>query len=775
MNELKSSLLSAMESAGFARMTTSERYRFLADFLMRYFAAPIEAARRRPEMARTAYYLSAEFLMGRMIHASLYNLRLLDTVREAMAELDSDLAELEEVPDHALGNGGLGRLAACFLDSAATHRIPLWGYGIRYRYGLFRQRLENGYQEELPDNWLRMGDPWSIRRDSECVAVTLGRRRLRAVPYDMPVFGYSPDGAQVTLLRLWQAESEEPFDFSLFDAGRYAAASARDERDGRISRVLYPNDSTPAGRELRLSQELFFTEASVADILRRFAASHGEDYTALPRLTAIQLNDTHPAAAIPALIGQLEERGVPFAQAAELAREIFSYTNHTVMAEALEVWEADLYRRLSPRGWRVIERIQRMLEEECAQRGTDRSEMNIIADGRVHMARLAAYMSRTVNGVAALHTEILRTRVLAPWEAAFPGKIQNKTNGITPRRWLGVANPALADFVTERVGDGWITDAARLEGLGKYVSDGASLDEFARIKAENKRRLAAQLERQCGLSLDPAMLLDVQIKRLHEYKRQLMNAFSILRLYSDIREGAAPDVTPTAFLFGAKAAPGYYMAKAIIRFILAIAERVNGDPAVRDRMQVIFVPDYSVSWAERIVAAAELSEQISAAGTEASGTGNMKLMMNGAPTLGTYDGANLEILEAAGAENNFFFGPRAEEMAERMREYDPRRVLEGDAQLARAVDSLIDGTLDDGGSGCFAALHASLTSWDGRRPDPYCVLGDFAAYTEAKGRAMAAYRDTRRWAAMGLANTAAAGRFSSDRTVREYAEEIWRV
>ncbi|MBQ4043127.1 MAG: glycogen/starch/alpha-glucan family phosphorylase [Clostridia bacterium] len=771
-------LAGEMERCGFARMDTAGQHRFLGEWILRRYAGEIEECRCRAERERTAYYLSAEFLPGRLISANLQNVGLWDTVREAMLQTGTDEEDWESIPDHALGNGGLGRLASCFLDAAATHHIPLWGYGIRYRYGLFSQRWENGGQAEYPDNWQRMGDPWSVRRDGEAVTVMLGRRRILAVPYDMPVFGYAGENGRpgVSILRLWQAESEEPFRFDLFDAGRYAAASSPGERAGRISAVLYPNDSTAAGKELRLSQQIFFSDASVADILRRFETTHGQNWEELPRYAAIQLNDTHPVTAILSLIGRLESRGVPFARAVEYAHRIFAYTNHTVMAEALEVWDEGLLRRLAPGYHKILMRLNRMLEDELCARGIDPGEMRILADGRVHMARLAAWISHAVNGVAPLHTEILRRDVLRHWEAAYPGRIQNKTNGITQRRWLRTANPLLAEFVTDRIGDGWITDLQEIDGMRRYTDDGESRQEFLRIRQENKRRLVRDLEKSCGLTADTEMLFDVQIKRLHEYKRQLMNAFSILRLYFDLREGALPDFTPTAFLFGAKAAPGYARAKGIIRYILAISEKINSDPAVRERMRVIFVPDYNVSWAEKLIAAGDLSEQISMAGTEASGTGNMKFMLNGVPTLGTRDGANLQILEHAGEDVNFFFGPDADEMRARMAEYDPRHLYEADGRLRQVADTLIDGTFDDGGSGIFAELHGSLlagASW--HRPDNYCVLGDFAAYMEAKTRALSAYRDPHVYARMGLCNMASAGWVSADRTVREYARDIWHL
>ena len=800
MNDLGKRLSAEMKGARFADMSVAEQYNFVSEFVMREYRGEIEAAREKMGREKCAYYFSAEFLMGRLIYSNLLNLGMLTEVKEAMAENGVDIAVFEEIPDHALGNGGLGRLAACFLDSAATVGVPLHGYGIRYRYGFFRQDLSQGYQRELPDDWSRVGDPWSLRREEDAVSVTLSGKTVRAIPYDLPVIGYgtsihnetlsSCDGrknssdatrclgagpAGVRILRLWQAEAESPMDFSLFDAGKYLPAVAEAEWASRITAVLYPNDNTREGKELRLRQQYFFTDASVEDILRRFEKSHGKEYARLPDFCRIQLNDTHPVWAIPALILRLEDRGVPFRDAFPIVRAIFAYTNHTVMQEALEVWEADLVRAVCPAAFAVIELIQAELEREMAQRHVVRDPLNIVVGDRIHMARLASYVGYAVNGVAALHTEILRRDVLRPWYDLYPDKFQNKTNGITQRRWLLLANPRLSSFITERIGENWITEGEDLTRLRPFAEEGDSLAEFARIKAANKERLSGEIARRCGIKLDPTMLFDIQIKRLHEYKRQLMNALSIVWLYQGIKGGEITDFTPTAFLFGAKSAPGYARAKGIIRYILAVSDLIEKDPAVRDLIKVVFIPDYNVSWAEGLVAAGDLSEQISQAGTEASGTGNMKFMLNGAPTLGTYDGANIEILEASGAENNYFFGPDAQQMRRRMENYDPRSVYTADPRLARAVDTLIDGTFVDQG-GVFAELYASLldgASW--HRADNYCVLGDFADYTEAKLRANRDYRDTLAYAKRGLINTASAGRFSADRTVREYAEDIWGV
>ncbi len=772
MDILKARLAKASRDARISEMDTADAYRFIVSFILSEMRPSIEEARLSREAGRVAYYLSSEFLMGQMTKANLFNLGILDAVKDALSSVGFDFDRFSEIPDAALGNGGLGRLAACFLEAAATHGIPLVGHGLRYRYGLFRQDLKEGFQKEEADDWTRYGDPWSMRRESEAVTVRIGGEDVRAVPYDMPVFGYK---GTVGNLRLWQAEAADPFDFDKFNRGDYRGAVEKAERAERITAVLYPNDSTPEGRKLRLSQQIFLTGAAVRDIVRAHKRAHGGDFTTLPSHAVLQLNDTHPVLAIPTLIAVLLEEGVDFDRAAMIAKKTFAYTNHTVMPEALEVWDASLLCRLSPELTQVIERIQKMLEEEYPDRSPD---MNIVDGGGVHMARLASYMSFAVNGVAALHTEILKESVLRPWYKRTPEKFSNKTNGVTPRRFLAVANPSLASFITERIGDGWVKDLSQLSKLKEYLDDTDSLRVLITVKEENKRRLAGRILERTGEVLDPSFFTDIQIKRLHEYKRQLMNALSIVYFYGGIKDGTITDFTPTAYLFGAKSAPGYDRAKGIIRYILQIAKKINNDPDVREKMRVIFVPDYNVSWAEHLIPAGDLSEQISMAGTEASGTGNMKFMMNGAPTLGTYDGANLEILEAAGEENNYFFGATADEIeAERAENrYNPAAIYESDRAIRRAVDTLVDGTFDDGGTGAFRDLYTSLlygASW--HRPDHYRVLGDFRPYVEAKARAASDYRDGEGYARRALSNIAAAGPFSADRTVKQYAQEIWQV
>ncbi|MBQ5840540.1 MAG: glycogen/starch/alpha-glucan phosphorylase [Clostridia bacterium] len=738
-----------------------------------------ERCRQKHSRHRRAYYLSAEFLVGRAVHNNLLCVGLDEAAENALQELGISPNLMEEIEDAALGNGGLGRLAACFLDSAATLGLPLDGYGIRYRYGLFRQRFADGFQQEEADDWARYGDPWSVRREEDAVIVSFGDGAVRAVPYDMPVIGYG--GRRINTLRLWQSEPLTPFDFSLFNAQQYDKAVREKNRAEDISRVLYPNDSTPAGRLLRLKQQYFFSGASMQDMLRRYEAVHGTDWGRLPRYVTVQLNDTHPVIAIPELIRLLMERGVDFDEALSIAARVFHYTNHTVMPEALEKWELSVIRRVNPAIARIITRISRRFDKELDKKKvpTDRREhLQILQGDTVHMAYLACYVSTHINGVAKLHTAILKERVLADWHALYPKKILNMTNGITQRRWLAVCNPPLAALVTRLLGDnGWITDLARLRELERYADDRGVLTEFLRIKQQNKQRLAAYMQQREGITIDTHAVLDVQIKRLHEYKRQLLNILCILELYFEMREGALTDFAPTVFLFGAKAAPGYRRAKGIIKLIHEVAKLIAEDERVRDRLQVVFVSDYNVSYAERIVAAADVSEQLSTAGTEASGTGNMKLMLGGAVTLGTYDGANIEIVDEAGAENNYIFGARVEELEAIRDTYSPQALYDEDSRIRRCVDALVDGTLDDGGTGLFRELHDALmkgASW--HAPDHYFVLKDFIPLLETKKRLNADYRtDPLAFAAKQWRNLCASGKFSSDRTIAEYAEQIWKI
>ncbi len=734
---------------------------------------------QRHAVGRRAYYLSAEFLVGRAIHNNLLATGLWEEARQAMETAGQDPSRLEEIPDAGLGNGGLGRLAACFLDSAATLGLPLDGYGIRYRYGIFRQRLEGGFQQEEPDDWTREGDPWSVRRAEEAVTVSFGDGDVRAVPYDTPVIGWG--GRHISTLRLWQCEPLVSFDFNLFNAQQYDRSARDKNRAEDISRVLYPNDSGRAGKLLRLRQQYFFCSASMQDMLRAFETAHGTDWEQLPHYVSIQLNDTHPVIAVPELIRLLTQRGVRFRVALSVAAGVFNYTNHTIMQEALERWEMPLVRRVCPAVARIIRRLAARQQAELTAAGVSQEqwgELMLLQGDTVHMAYLACWCSTHINGVAALHTDILRQRVLRAWEEQYPGKILNMTNGVTQRRWLALCNPALTAQLTALLGDrSFLTDLPRLRELEGYARDEAVLRRFIADKRENKCRLAAYMAARDGLPLDPDTLLDVQIKRLHEYKRQLLNILCILELYFEIQEGALTDFPPITFLFGAKAAPGYYRAKAVIRLIHAVGELIARDEAASRVLKVVFVPNYDVSYAEHIVAAADISQQISTAGTEASGTGNMKLMLNGAVTLGTYDGANIEIVQEAGEENNYIFGARVEELDAVRDTYRARDIYEQDPRVRRCLDALVDGTLDDGGTGMFRELYNSLLDgahW--HRPDHYFLLVDFDDYLATRKRAAADYRDDRLgFAAKQWRNLCAAGKFSADRTVAEYAKEIWKI
>ncbi|MBP0968201.1 MAG: glycogen/starch/alpha-glucan family phosphorylase [Oscillospiraceae bacterium] len=730
---------------------------------------------------RRVCYFSMEFLMGRAVFNNLYCLNLLDDMEQAMQKAGTSLSVFEEIEDAALGNGGLGRLAACFLDSAAACSLPVDGYGIRYKYGLFRQRFDDGRQTETGDDWQRFGDPWSIRRDCDAVTVSFRGQQVRAVPYDMPVIGYAQDGSMphIGTLRLWQAEPLNEFDFSTFNAQDYLDASAETVYAEDISRCLYPNDDTRAGKALRLKQQYFFCAASLADCIKKHRAQFGT-LDSLPEHLAVQLNDTHPVISVPELIRLLKAEGYTFTEALGMAKQIFSYTNHTIMQEALEKWDCGLVEELLPEIYAIILQISEQFLAELYAKDIPEEQiraMRIIRDGQIHMADLAMYAGRYVNGVAEIHTELLKTTVLKEWYALAPEKFQNKTNGITQRRWLGLCNPELtALFAALHGSQDFLTDLDQLRSLSGYAEDAAVMERFRAVKQLKKQQLASYIEKAEGVRIDPASCFDIQIKRLHEYKRQLLNAFSILWIYYGIKDGMIRDLPPVTFLFGAKAAPGYRRAKAIIKYINEIAKLVDSDPAVRDVMKVHFVTNYNVSYAEKLVSACDISEQISTAGTEASGTGNMKMMLNGAVTLGTLDGANIEIAAAAGKENNYIFGATVEEL-EKLTDYCPRAVLAKNPQIARVVQSLIDGTVSDGGTGAFRELYFALldgASW--HQPDHYYLLLDLPDYAETKLRALRDYgSDPAGFAAKQWRNACAAGPFSSDRTIRQYAAECWHI
>ena len=688
--------------------------------------------KKRQTAGRRAFYFSAEYLVGRLVYSNLFNLGILSEVKKAFAEKGVDLACLEEIEDAALGNGGLGRLAACFLDSAATCDVPLTGYGLRYRFGLFKQSFENGSQRENADDWTKSGDPWSHRRDKLAVKVNFANQTVIAVPYDMPVIGF--ENNTIGTLRLWQCEAEKELDFDAFNAQNYVKALETKNKAEDITRVLYPNDSTWEGKQLRIKQQYVLSSASLQDILRSFRENHGCDYYRLPEFDAVQLNDTHPAMAIPELIRLLQLEGMDFESAFQIAARVFSYTNHTVMGEALEKWDLELLRSVVPEICDIIEKIDTRLKKEHPDSG-----LFIIKDHQAHMANLSVYVSTAVNGVARIHSEILKNDLFKDWYRYYPERFQNKTNGITPRRWLGLCNPELCGLIESKVGTGFLTDLDKLEGL-KNGLDEMTVKQFNAIKLEKKRQLCAVIEEHEGVKLDPSFVFDVQVKRLHEYKRQLMNALSIMDLYFGIKDGTISDFTPTAFIFGAKAAPGYVRAKAIIRYINRVAELVNNDPAVADKMKVVFVQNYNCSYAEHIIPAADISEQISPAGTEASGTGNMKLMLNGAVTLGTMDGANVEIVERAGLENNYIFGASVEELNDIRESYCARDVYHSNPRIKRAVDTLVDGTVPTDSE--LRELYTSLldgASW--HRPDHYFVLKDLPSYQQARLQANRDYRD----------------------------------
>ena len=728
---------------------------------------------------RTAYYLSAEFLVGRAIYNNLVSKGLYDEVEKGLNEYGVSLNSLEDIEDAALGNGGLGRLAACFLDSAATLGIPLDGYGIRYKYGLFKQDIVNGFQTETADDWTQFGDPWSVRMENDAVTVDFKDMSVKAVPYDMPVIGYGT--SNVGTLRLWQSESLVPFDFDLFNAQKYDKSVALKNRAEDISRVLYPNDDNNEGKKLRLKQQYFFSSASLQDIIRKFKLIHGNNFDVFADFITIQLNDTHPVISIPELIRLLtENEKVKFNDALEICKKVFNYTNHTIMQEALEKWDLKLIRETIPQVLDIIKQLDKMLKKELKEAKVDKekaSKMQIIQDKRVHMAYLAIFCSKYVNGVARIHTDILKTDVLKDWYELYPEKFQNKTNGITQRRWLLLCNNELSELITELLGNNdWITDLDKLKELEKYADDENVLNRFISIKEAKKKQLVEYIKIHDGVEVDENSIFDIQIKRLHEYKRQLLNALAILELYFEIKEGTLKDFVPTTFIFGAKSAPGYARAKGIIKLINEIAKLIEKDKEVSKYIKIVFVKNYNVSYAEKLVAACEVSEQISTAGTEASGTGNMKLMLNGAVTLGTFDGANIEIVEEAGEENNYIFGTRVEDIEEIKETYSSKELYESDEKIKRVLDTLVDGTLKDGKTKIFKELYDSIlkgASW--HKPDHYYLLLDFNDYVNSKKRVNSDYKNKKEFYKKCWLNMCNAGKFSSDRTIREYAEEIWHL
>lgn len=773
MEQFKETLRAALKDC----KTPQDIHNAIGNSVLEYTAENWKKSKFAHQHSRRACYFSMEFLVGRAVYNNLLCLGLYDDAEAVLNEMGTSLSALEEIEDAALGNGGLGRLAACFLDSAASMDLPLDGYGIRYKYGLFKQGIENGFQTETADNWTQFGDPWSVRLDKEAVEVKFNGQTVKAVPYDMPIYGCKTN--HVSTLRLWQAEAVNEFDFRLFNEQKYLEASAEKTAAEDISRVLYPNDDTREGKKLRLKQQYFFCSASLQDITKK----HMERFGTLENLAdsiTVQLNDTHPVISIPELIRILTAQGMSFEKAFAITKNVFNYTNHTVMPEALEKWECSLIEELLPEIYSIILQIHEQLISEMYSKGLEKEKFEkimIIRNGLVNMADMAVYCSSYVNGVAEIHTQILKDTVLADWYKLYPERFQNKTNGITQRRWLALCNKELAAMITDLTGgEEWMTDLDRLKALEQYADNDEIINRFLNIKKENKKALAEYIKKAEGIEINPNTIFDIQIKRLHEYKRQLLNAFSILYIYFGIKSGEIINMNPVTFIFGAKSAPGYRRAKGIIKYINEIAKLVENDEEVSRYIKVVFVSNYNVSYAEKLIPAADISEQISTAGTEASGTGNMKLMLNGAVTLGTYDGANIEIVEEAGEENNYIFGAKVEELKEIMPEYNSRKLLSENEKIRRVVSTLIDGTVSDGGTGVFRELYYSLTdgaSW--HSPDNYYLLGDLESYIEVKLKCIGDFGSKKVIGKKMWLNMCNAGKFSSDRTIKDYAENIWHI
>lgn len=773
MEQYKEKLRSALQGC----TTPQEIHNALGNAVMEYASENWQKSKNAHLNSRRACYFSMEFLVGRAVFNNLLCLGIYDETEAVLNEMGKSLSELEEIEDAALGNGGLGRLAACFLDSAASLDLPLDGYGIRYKYGLFKQGIENGFQTEIADNWTKYGDPWSVRHDEETVEVKFNGQTVKAVPYDMPIFGCKTN--HISTLRLWQSEAVNEFDFNLFNQQKYTEASLEKNSAEDISRVLYPNDDTREGKKLRLKQQYFFCSASLQDITKK----HFDRFGSLENISdsiTIQLNDTHPVISIPEFIRILVNSGMDFERAFAITKKVFNYTNHTVMPEALEKWECGLVEELLPEVYSIILQInEKLIAEMFAKEKTSEEieKIKIVRNGLVNMADMAVYCSSYVNGVAEIHTEILKDTVLADWYKLYPERFQNKTNGITQRRWLALCNKELSDLITELLGsDKWITNLDELKKLSGYAEDEEVINRFMNIKKNNKKALADYIQKNEGITIDPHSIFDIQIKRLHEYKRQLLNAFSILYIYFGIKSGEIINMNPVTFIFGAKSAPGYRRAKGIIKFINEIAKLVDNDEEVSRYVKVVFVSNYNVSYAEKLIPAADVSEQISTAGTEASGTGNMKLMLNGAVTLGTYDGANIEIVQEAGEENNYIFGARVEELKEIMPEYNSRKILSENPRIRQVVQTLIDGTVSDGGTGYFRELYFSLTdgaSW--HSPDNYYLLGDLENYIDVKLKCIGDFGNKKLIGKKMWLNMCNAGKFSSDRTINDYAENIWHI
>ena len=754
------------------------------------------------EDPKIVYYMSMEFLMGRALGNNMINLTKYNEIKEALEELGLDINVIEDQePDAALGNGGLGRLAACFLDSLATLEYPAYGCGIRYKYGMFKQEIKDGYQVEVPDNWLKDGNPFEIKRSEYRYEVKFGGyvrsyrdeatgrdifvqedyRSVIAVPYDLPVIGYGNN--TVNSLRIWDAEPVNTFNLSSFDKGDYQKAIEEENLAKNIVEVLYPNDNHYAGKELRLKQQYFFVSASVQRAVERYKKMHNGDVKKLYEKVTFQLNDTHPTVAVAELMRVLmDENGLEWDEAWEVTTKTVAYTNHTIMAEALEKWPIELFSRLLPRIYQIVEEINRRFVEDIKAKYPGDQEkvrkMAVIYDGQVKMANLAICAGYSVNGVARLHTEILEKQELKDFYEMMPEKFNNKTNGITQRRFLLHANPLLADWITDKIGDGWITDLKQLEKLLVYVNDEKARQEFMQIKHKNKVRLAKYIKEHNGIDVNPDSIFDVQVKRLHEYKRQLLNILHVMYLYNEIKKNPDMDIVPRTFIFGAKAAAGYKIAKQTIKLINNVADVINNDESINGKIKVVFIENYRVSNAEIIFAAADVSEQISTASKEASGTGNMKFMLNGAITLGTMDGANVEIVQEVGEENAVIFGLRSDEVIRYENEggYDPMEIFNNDQNIREVLMELINGKYSKEDPEMFRDIYNSLlNSQEGRRADTYFILKDFRSYAEAQAKIDKRYRDETGWAKTVMINSFKAGKFSSDRTIEEYATEIWKL
>ena len=750
--------------------TAQELHEALGEAVMMAIADNWSTAKKTRMHERKAFYISAEYLIGRLVYSNLFNLGILDEMTALFAEKGVDLAILEDIEDDALGNGGLGRLAACFLDSAASCDIPLSGYGLRYKFGLFKQSFDSkGNQVQEADDWTKFGDPWSYRRYKHTVKISFPDQTVLAVPYDVPVIGYGTQN--VGTLRLWQCEAEKELNFDDFNKQDYDKALLEKNKAEDITRVLYPNDSTWDGKRLRIKQQYVLSSASLQDMLRTYKIAHGNNLSRFGEFYAIQLNDTHPAMSIPELIRLLMLEGMSFDEAFKVAQKTFSYTNHTVLGEALEKWPLSLLRSTVPQIAEIICKIDHKLRTEIPMDFQERraKKLFIIDEDVVHMANLSIYVGSYVNGVAEIHSQILKDDCFKNWYHVFPERFQNKTNGITPRRWMGLCNPELTSMVRGLIGEDYLKDLDKISALKDHINE-ENIKRFNEIKRTKKEQLCNVIAKNEGVMLNPDFMFDVQVKRLHMYKRQLMNIIAIVDIYFRLKEGRLPNFQPTAYIFGAKAAPGYEDAKSVIRYINRVANMINNDPAVADKMKIVFVQNYNCSYAEHIIPAADISEQISPAGLEASGTGNMKLMLNGAITLGTLDGANVEIAEEAGAENEYIFGATVEQINAIKGSYNARNIYLSNPDLKRALDTLVNGTVETD-LGMYNLFKQLVEGGN----DQYYLLQDYASYVDAKLKANAEYADRMAFGRKCLMNVASAAKFSSDRTIRQYAEEIWHI